>query len=290
MRRLQAVTLSQTNGILATSLLELPYCSRLQGLGQSLLLQECDKKQVVVTAKETKCGYQPITTYNNKNFTIGTDGWSIHPFSNCFWKSNLINLNGKSYHWEHNYTHGEWIEQPPTIHTPNLKLVSVFDELPLKDFDYALKGHPAHSTTDFERLNVLNELIGRIEESHDNSLAGMVMSEKQDNKFGDMFTWTDYLKIIIFATIGFLVLILLAYIFAKVNPIPAVIRSFQSKRQRRRKRRISADIPLEQLEPMINQTQQPIIIPGQMYPHILPPSAPFEQLTRANSFLNRIHL
>ncbi len=144
--------------------------------------------------------------------------------------------------------------------TPNLKLVSLFDELPLKDFDFSLKGHPAHSTTDLERLNVLNKLIGRIEESHDNSLAGMVMSEKQDIKFGDMFTWTDYLKIIIFATIGFLLLILLAYIFAKVNPIPAVIRSFRSKRQRHRTTRISADIPLEHLEPIINQTQQPIII------------------------------
>ena len=228
----------------------------------------------MVTAREKKCGYQPITTYNNKNFTIETDGWSIHPFSNGFWKSNLINLNGKTYHWEHNYTHGEWIEQLPTIHTPNLKLVSVFDELPLKDFEYALKGHPAHSTTDLERLNVLNELIGRIEESHDNSLAGMVMSEKQDNKFGDMFTWTDYLKIIIFATNGFLLLILLAYIFAKVNPIPALIESFRTKRQRRRTRKNSTDIPLEQLEPMINQTQNPIIIPGHMYPHILPPSTP----------------
>jgi len=43
-----------------------------------------------------KFGYQPFTVYNNKNDTIGTDGWSIHPFSNCFWKSNLINLNGKN--------------------------------------------------------------------------------------------------------------------------------------------------------------------------------------------------
>jgi hypothetical protein len=93
---------------------------------------------------------------------------------------------------------------------------------------------------------------------------------KQDNKFGDMFTWTDYLKIIIFATVGFLLPILLAYVFAKVNPIPAVIRSFRSKRQRHRTRRISADIPLEQLEPLINHAQQPIIIPRQMYPYILP--------------------
>jgi hypothetical protein len=105
LRRLQAVTLSQTNGLLAASVLELSTCSRLQGLGQSLLLQECERVQVFVTATETKCGYQPLTIYNNKNYTIGTDGWSIHPFSNCFWKSNLINLNGKTYHWEHNVTH-----------------------------------------------------------------------------------------------------------------------------------------------------------------------------------------
>jgi hypothetical protein len=49
------MTLSQTNGILAAAALELPICSRLQGLGQSLLLQECEKKQVTVGAIETKC-------------------------------------------------------------------------------------------------------------------------------------------------------------------------------------------------------------------------------------------
>jgi hypothetical protein len=73
LRRLQAVTLSQTNGLLAASVLELPTCSRLQGLGQSLLLQECERVQVFVTATETRCGYQPLTIYNNKNYTIGTD-------------------------------------------------------------------------------------------------------------------------------------------------------------------------------------------------------------------------
>ena len=74
LRRLQAVTLSQTNGILAATVLGLPPCSRLQGLGQSLLLQECERVQVFVTARETKCGFQPLTVYNNKNYTIGTDG------------------------------------------------------------------------------------------------------------------------------------------------------------------------------------------------------------------------
>jgi hypothetical protein len=72
-----------------------------------------------------------------------------------------------------------WIEQVPTIHTPNLNLVSEFQELPLNDFDYALKGHTDHSIADMENLNVLTELIERIEETHDNSLSGMVMSEKK---------------------------------------------------------------------------------------------------------------
>jgi hypothetical protein len=115
------------------------------------------------TARETKCGFQPFTVYNNKNYTIGTDGWSIHPFSNCFLNSNLINLNGNTFHWEHNSTtsaSGEWLEQLTSIHTPNLKLIAEFQELPLKDFDYAIKGHPSHSTADLERLNVLNELTG----------------------------------------------------------------------------------------------------------------------------------
>jgi hypothetical protein len=289
LRRLQAVTLSQTNGLLAASVLQLPTCSRLQGLGQSLLLQECEQVKVFVTAKETKCGYQPLTIYNNKNYTIGTDGWSIYPFSNCFWKSNLINLNGKTYHWEHNVTHSGWIEQLPTIHTPNLNLVSEFQELPLNDFDYALKGHPAHSTADMENLNVLTELIGRIEETHDNSLSGMIMSEKRDSKIGELFTWTDYLKKIIFATIGLIMLILVMYIFARVNPFPALIDSFRQKRLERRKQLDTVGIPLEQLQPMI-ASAPPEIIPGNVYPYVVNPSAPIDAINRTNSFLNRIQL
>jgi hypothetical protein len=127
--------------------------------------------------------------------------------------------------------------QTPNIHTPNLNLVSQFEELSLNDFNYSLKGHPAHPDiqliTNLERLNVLNELIGRIEETHDNSLAGMIMSEKQDTKIGDMSSWTDYLKIIVFTTIGFIMFILITYIFARVNPIPAMIDSFQQRRNRR---------------------------------------------------------
>jgi hypothetical protein len=74
------------------------------------------------------------------------DGQSTH--FPIIWKSNLVNLNGKKFHWEHNTTHADWTDQTPNTHTPNLNLVSQFEELSLNDFNYALKGHPAYSVTD----------------------------------------------------------------------------------------------------------------------------------------------
>ena len=60
LKRNQVINLAQTNDLLAAATLNLPECSRLQGLGQTLLLQQCQKKRVNVTAVETKCGFQPF--------------------------------------------------------------------------------------------------------------------------------------------------------------------------------------------------------------------------------------
>ena len=51
-RRLQTITLALSNGILAAAALDMPHCSRLHGMGQALLLQECEKKEANVTAIE----------------------------------------------------------------------------------------------------------------------------------------------------------------------------------------------------------------------------------------------
>lgn len=138
-KRTQAITLAQTNGILAAAALNLPRCTRIYGFGQAMTLQQCDPVNVLISAKETKCGFQPFFVYNKINSTIGTDGWSIHSYSDCFWKNQLININGYPHAWEHNETAGDWIKQEATIHTPNLDLIAEFDELHLNNFDYALK-------------------------------------------------------------------------------------------------------------------------------------------------------
>ncbi|KAK4009701.1 hypothetical protein OUZ56_018847 [Daphnia magna] len=133
-KKTQAVMLAQSNGILAASALGLPICTRLQGFGQAMTLQQCETKRIFISAKESKCGFQPFFTYEDKNCTIGVDGWSIHPYSDCFWKTHLVNLNGFHHTWEHNSTNGEWVKQKASIHMPNLDLITEFEELHLNDF------------------------------------------------------------------------------------------------------------------------------------------------------------
>ncbi|KAK4007046.1 hypothetical protein OUZ56_012201 [Daphnia magna] len=157
MKKTQAVILAQSNGILAASALGLPICTRLQGFGQAMTLEQCETKRIFISAKESKCEFQPFFTYEDKNCTIGVDGWSIHPYSD----THLVNLNGFHHTWEHNSTDVEWVKQKANIHMPNLDLITEFEELHLNDFDYSLKSHPAHETMEMEQLNILNHFPGR---------------------------------------------------------------------------------------------------------------------------------
>ena len=57
--------------------------------------QQCASLNITVGMKITRCGHEPIY----KNFTIGKDGFSLHPFQRCFWKDDTISLHGKTYRW-----------------------------------------------------------------------------------------------------------------------------------------------------------------------------------------------
>ncbi|KAK4007030.1 hypothetical protein OUZ56_012185 [Daphnia magna] len=59
-KKTQAVILAQSNGILAASVLRLPICTRLQGFGQAMTLQQCETKRIFISAKESKCGFTTI--------------------------------------------------------------------------------------------------------------------------------------------------------------------------------------------------------------------------------------
>jgi hypothetical protein len=71
--------------------------------------------------KMTRCGHEPIY----KNFTIGKDGFSLHPFQSYFWKDDTISLQGKAYRWI-----GEkWTEIFPTVHLATLHLAQRFSDI-----------------------------------------------------------------------------------------------------------------------------------------------------------------
>ena len=267
LERNQAIMMAQGNGLLAAAALSLPICTRLQGFGQTVLLEQCAEQQINITAIETNCGYQPYFLYNHQNYTVGMDGWSIHPFSNCFWQSHLININGKPYKWIHNTEHGDWVEQKPNLHSTNLELIAEFDELPLNDFDFTLSAHPAHETIDLEQLNVLNDLMGRIQETNSNSFSAVVQTEVQTNNIKHVFTWVDTLKIMTLSVIGFVLFLICVRLFIALNPFPKLTERSRERKERRKIKRYNKSaselqasvpmLPIQASSPVVRATAPP---------------------------------
>ncbi|KZS07757.1 Uncharacterized protein APZ42_028469 [Daphnia magna] len=214
--------------------LGLPMCTRIYGFCQAMTLQQCDPKRISLSAKETKCGFQPFFVYGKNNCTIGLDGWSIHPYSECLWKSQRIIINGYPHTWQHNATAGDWIKQEATIHTSNLDLIAKFEELHLNSFDYGLRNHLAHETMEMEQLKILNDLVGRINEGEGKDLSNILVTEEQDNQIGNMFSWFDTLKIMALSAIGFILFLICLRIFIACNPIPRIKQSFRRRKQSRK--------------------------------------------------------
>ncbi|EFX71983.1 hypothetical protein DAPPUDRAFT_111188 [Daphnia pulex] len=103
LRKYTTQLLAENNGLQAAMANNLPICSRLKPNGVHLIIQQCEAKNVTIRGQKTKCGFEP--RFNN--YTVGRDGYSLHPFQECFWKDQIINLNGHSYSWNstsENYT------------------------------------------------------------------------------------------------------------------------------------------------------------------------------------------
>jgi len=264
MKKIQAIILSQTNGILAAAALGLPVCSRIQGFGQTMILQQCAVKTISLTAVETQCGFQPYFSYAEGNFTIGMDGWSIHPYSDCFWKSHYVNFNGNPFSWEHNESNGEWVKQKPTIHTTHLDLIAEFEELKLNDFDYALKAHPAHNVMEMEQLNILNDLVGRLHETESKALSDIVVTEEQDNTIGSMFSWFDTLKIMGLCTAGFIVFIIIIRLSMACRTIPRIKNRMQRKMRKAKNKRRDSHLE-EEMEEILTPISPPPNNPEPVY-------------------------
>ena len=116
-----------------------------------------------------------------------------HPFQECFWKDRLVNLNGRSYKW--NIEINEWEEQQATTHLASIKLIEKFEDLSDNEFQYVTKHHVSDNSHEFEQMNVLNELVTRIQAEDAGSMSALMVSKVEDSKFGITAGWTEKLKI-----------------------------------------------------------------------------------------------
>ena len=207
-QRNQALLLAQSNGLLAAQALNLKKCSRVSGSGSALTLQQCTIVPIQLTAKLTACGYQPFFQGLSLNFTIGKDGWSLHPFQECFWSTDYVSLNGLTYRW----INDDWKVEEPSIHLTKLNLVNKFEDIPLKAYDYLPHHHSIYDANALEQTNVMADLISRIQLSNTNSLSSLVLDKKTSSNFLDASNWTNIFKYGLLALISFIFSILLLYV------------------------------------------------------------------------------
>jgi hypothetical protein len=83
-------------------------------MGESFLVQKCIAINITIGTKQAACGYEPF--YDNQ--TIRRDGFSIHPFSECFWEDGIVNFNGKTFMWKKELN--DWAYVQPNIHQSTL--------------------------------------------------------------------------------------------------------------------------------------------------------------------------
>ena len=109
-------------------------------------------------------------------------------------------------------------------------------------------------------MNILNELVARVQETHSNSLSAIVNTESSTSNFWDIWSWFDKLKAIGFGTILFIVTLLIVWIIVKIVPF----------------RRIISDL-------MTNNTVENVNVIETKLVHLNTPTAP---LTQANENVN----
>ena len=139
---------------------------------------------------------KPVGSLDNKTSTIGRDGFSLQPFSPCFWTGSVSNFNGIAFE----YHNDSWFPVHISEKSDHIRFLSMFNTtsdhvgLMLKDFQ----------KTEAISMNLLAELSGLVQERGGTILSDVIQEISDKHNLDIHLTFFDKLK-----TFAFVVLIIL---------------------------------------------------------------------------------
>ena len=114
-----------------------------------------------------------------------------------------------------------WIQLNATLYFSALKLIDKFNESTIIEFKYLANLHHAFKVEETEQLNLLTDLIARIQQTNSHSLSTIVMTEQSTTSFWDLSSLLPTIKtsiLIVFGTIAIFILIRLLLLCVKRRP------------------------------------------------------------------------
>lgn len=215
----QVISLSLLDGILAARTMGMNTCDRITTDGELSILQKCEKKEITVRTKQTKCGMQAIyTDENGISYGIAKNGFQLVPFAPCLNQHSIVNLNGKFY----SHKDGEFVEEKPNIHPNMLKLIAKFEFIPLFQYDIGSHFQAKYDHFTSERLEILNQIISSMRDSDYDSLSNLVFQKQTKNNLISSFSWFDYIYYTLIAVGIFILFTIIIKIYNIINPNPAI--------------------------------------------------------------------
>lgn len=103
-----------------------------------------------------------------------------------------------------------WLRQVSHIPLKNLKLIEHSLNLPLYELDFSFRHHPSHETQTLEQLNVLTELLSKIQETNSDSLSDLMMNVQTKSDVWDASNRMTNVKHVLIAVAELIVLAIAA--------------------------------------------------------------------------------
>ena len=131
--------------------MQLPVCSKVHSIGDSLIITQCAAKVIEFNVAHTLCAPHPFY----ENFTIGIAGWELVRFKSCYHPSNFININGIAHH----FVNDTWQQVRVDVQVTEHHLTSMFTTTVDNAFNYTSHRNPGTDQNSPNHIVVMADII-----------------------------------------------------------------------------------------------------------------------------------